>query len=157
MGESVFDWKGRPFNCFGCLGARPEEGNAPTCMCCSVMIMDAALVCQRGLKDLDAVLQELKRFREEHALAHASAINFWLEGSPSTPVTSMTETRYVPEEYATSMPVRLGNYLGERDEVKTWLAGCLLKTLKSNQRWHERTELIDGFPEITSWLRSIAR
>ena len=27
MGESVFDWKGRPFKCFGCPGARPEEGS----------------------------------------------------------------------------------------------------------------------------------
>ena len=42
--------------------------------------------------------------------------------------------------------------LGARDDSKEWLAACLLKTVKDNQRWHDREELIDGFPAASSWL-----
>jgi hypothetical protein len=38
--------------------------------------------------------------------------------------------------------------------VKDWLAGCLLKTITGNQRGDaEVPELIDRFPEATSWER----
>jgi len=42
--------------------------------------------------------------------------------------------------------------LGAKDDIKEWLAACLLKTIKDNQRWHGRVELVDGFPEASSWL-----
>jgi hypothetical protein len=156
-GESVLDWKGRPFNCFECPAAKTEEDNLPDCTCCLTMIIDAVLICQRGLGDLESMLSELRRFREEYVLACASAINSWLGDSTPTPVTSLTEARYVSVELATSLNERVWKSLGQTDEPKTWLAGCLLKTLKSNQRWHEREELIDGFPGATSWLSKVTK
>jgi hypothetical protein len=154
--ESVFDWNGRPFNCFECPGAKAEEGDLPGCTCCLTMIIDAALICQRGFGDLESMLSELRRFREEYVLACASAINSWLEDVTPKPVTSLTEMRYVNEELATSLNERVWKSLGQTDDTKSWLAGCLLKTLKSNQRWHRREELIDGFPGATSWLRKLS-
>jgi hypothetical protein len=153
--ESDFDWKRRPFNCFECPGAKAEEGDLPGCTCCLTMIIDAALICQRGFGDLDSMLSELRRFREEYVLACASAINSWLEDVTPTPVTSLTEMRYVNEELATSLNERVWKSLGQTDDTKSWLVGCLLKTLKSNQRWHRREELIDGFPGATSWLSKL--
>jgi len=63
--------------------------------------------------------------------------------------------RYVTDEIAASIPARVHSLLGERDEAKVWLASCLLKTLRSNQRWHNVKELIDDFPEATSWLTKL--
>jgi hypothetical protein len=42
------------------------------------------------------------------------------------------------------------------EEVKEWLAACLLKTLKDNQRWLKAPELIDNYPEATSWLTELS-
>jgi hypothetical protein len=65
--------------------------------------------------------------------------------------------RYVNEELAKSLNERVRRSLGQMNDTKIWLAGCLLKTLKSNQRWHRREELIDGFPGATSWLGKLTK
>jgi hypothetical protein len=42
--------------------------------------------------------------------------------------------------------------LGSRGDAKEWLAVCLLKTIKDNQRWHDRVELMGSFPGANSGL-----
>ena len=91
-------------------------------------------------------------FAEEYVLAYALAVNSWLEGTEAKPVDSIMRCGYVTEDIARGIPVRVHECLGERDDYKTWLAACLLKTLKNNQRWHGVDEPIDGFPEAGSWL-----
>ena len=54
-----------------------------------------------------------------------------------------------------SIAQRVHSALGKKDEAKEWLAACLLKTVKNNQRWHKTTELIDSYPQATSWLSEI--
>ena len=102
-----------------------------------------------------SVYDEICRFREEYVLAYSMAVNGWLEGSDPAPITSAVSCRYVTDEIAANIHDRVRSLLGERDEVKVWLASCLLKTFKGNQRWHEVKELIDDFPNATSWLRSL--
>jgi len=52
--------------------------------------------------------------------------------------------------------VRVSSLLGEKDEAQVWLATCLLKTVKSNQRWQKRTELMNDYPKVTSWFKKQA-
>jgi hypothetical protein len=99
------------------------------------------------------MLDEFRRFVEESILAYSVAINSWLKQSPSKLVTKIITTRYISANKAKEIVQNVHSLLGEKDEVKEWLAGCLLKTVKDNQRWHKRTELIDNFPEATSWFR----
>jgi len=47
--------------------------------------------------------------------------------------------------------------LGKNEPLKTWLVGCLLKTVKDNNRLQERTELIDGFPKASDWFSRIKK
>jgi hypothetical protein len=98
------------------------------------------------------VLGEYRRFAEEYVLAYTLAVNSWLERAEAKPVDSLIRCVYFTEDIARGIPARVHASLGERDDFKTWLAACLLKTLKSNQRWHGVGELIDGFPEAGSWL-----
>jgi len=53
---------------------------------------------------------------------------------------------------------KLAGKAGEETDGESRLAGCLLKTISRNQRGDHETEevaveLIDSFPEATSWLR----
>lgn len=84
------------------------------------------------------------------------AINSWLMGETPRSVTSLINTSYITEKQASVIPERVSFLLGEKDEAKVWLAACLLKTVKSNQRWHKRTELMDDYPEATSWFKKQA-
>jgi len=98
------------------------------------------------------MLDEFRRFVEENILLYVVAINSWLKDEPPKPVTWLKNARYVSEEGASGILERVHSSLGEKDEVKEWLAACLLKTIKDNQRWHKRAELIDNFPRATSYL-----
>ena len=99
------------------------------------------------------MLDEFKRFTEENILAYSVAINSWLKQTPSKTVNNTIVTRYISADKAAKIAENVNSLLGEKDEVKEWLAACLLKTIKDNQRWHKKTEIIDNFPEATSWLR----
>jgi len=143
----------RPFNCF-LPACWPEgESNPAKRVCCYFMFIDAGLLCAGTSGEKQAMFDEFRAFLEESILAYASAINSWLDGAPPKHAVWPERARYVAEDNALEIAERVHSYLGEKDEAKEWLAGCLLKTIKDNQRWHKGTELIDGFPEVTSWFR----
>jgi len=141
---------GRPFNCFKCL---PEEVSIPKCQCCYSMFLDAVLLCAGAFGEKRSMFDEFRRFVEENILAYSVAINSWLKEASPKHVTSLITTRFISKGNVLEIAERVSSSLGEKDEVKEWLTACLLKTVKDNQRWHKRTELIDDFPEATSWFR----
>ena len=116
------------------------------------MILDVGLLCAGTAGEEKLILDEFRRFTEENILVYSAAINSWLEEVPK-PITLPDNTRYVDKDSAQEIAERVHSSLDEKDEAKVWLTACLLKTIKDNQRWHKRTELIDGFPEATSWFR----
>jgi hypothetical protein len=143
---------GRPFNCFECLR---EEISIPKCQCCYSMFLDASLLCIGTSCEKTSQFDEFKRFVEENILAYSVAINSWLKGTTSKPVTSIITTRYITADKAEEIAQEVHSFLGEKDEIKEWLAACVLKTVKDNQRWHKTAEIIDNIPEATSWLREM--
>jgi len=152
-GQRFFEFPGRPAACFNCLQQHPTENRLPAC-CCS-QVMDAALICT-GTHEEDRTPYEYRFFREENILAYSFAINSWLQESSPGELRWPDNARHVTRENALLIGERVHSYLGERDKVKEWLAACLLKTIKSNQRWFQGSELIDRYPEATSWLNEIA-
>jgi len=154
MGDA-FDTRARPLHCFECPAGRVGEEGLPGCPCSLGTVVDVGLLCTRVHDDWRSVAREYRRFPEEYVLAYSMAVNGWLEGSDPDPITSAVSCRYVTDEIATSIPERVNSLFGERDDTKVWLASCLLKTLTGNQRWHDVKELIDDFPEATSWLARI--
>jgi hypothetical protein len=101
------------------------------------------------------MLDEFRRFIEENILAYSVAINSWLNKTQLEHATWPENVRYVSKDSALKIAENIHFSLGEKDEVKEWLTACLLKTIKDNQRWHKRTELIDNFSEATSWFKSM--
>ena len=140
---------GRPFNCFKCLS---DEDIITKCQCCYSMLFDSGLLCVGTAGELRLMLGEFRRFVEENILLYSPAINSWLKEEPPKDAW-LKSARYVTANGALEIVDDVRSSLGKRNEVKEWLAACLLKTVKDNQRWHKRTELIDDFPEATSWFR----
>jgi len=145
-------YRGRPFNCFGCL---PEDVSTTKCQCCYSMFLDACLLCAGTSGEERSMLDESRRFVEENILVYAVAINSWLKEQPMKHSGWVEGLRYVSEDNASRIGERVHSSLGARNEVKEWLVACLLKTVKDNQRWHKRTELIDGFLEASSYFREV--
>ncbi len=144
--------RGRPFNCFGCDVIVSDRALTPKCPCCYAMFVDACLLCA-GISDGEGdATWKFRRFVEENVLAYSLAINSWLRGELVKPVTELVETNYLNDDIATQIPKNVHLSLGEQNDVKEWLAACLLKTLKDNQRWHKGKELIDEFSDSFSWL-----
>ena len=152
-GDSVLGIKTRPAICFSCLQDNPPENRLPTC-CCS-MIIDVALICS-GTFNEDRSFYDYRLFREENALTYAAAINSWLKGAPAESVQLPRDGQFITSAGSLQIARNIHSSLGKKNQVKEWLAASLLKTVKSNQRWHDRTELIDNFPQATSWLSEIA-
>jgi len=157
-GESVFDFDARPFNCFNCEVSAAET---PNCLCSYAMLLNAALICtgvfgeERQLGK-EFQLYGLHVFVQESILAYAAAINAWLSGASPQNVKWPQGGQYVTSVSSLQIAQRVQSSLGEKDEGKEWLAACLLKTVKSNQRWHRTTELIDNYPQATSWLTALS-
>jgi len=145
-------YRGRPFNCFECL---PTDASTTKCQCCYSMFLDACLLCVGTSGEGRSMLDEFRRFIEENILAYSVAVNSWLNKAPPKNVTWPENMRYVSEDSASRIAENIHSFLGEKDEVKEWLTACLIKTIKDNQRWHKRTELIDNFPEATSYFKEI--
>ena len=154
-GGSIFDVRARLFTCFSCEEGCPRGASAPNCPCCDSMFLDAGLLCARRFDDGGSAIDEFRRFTEENVLAYATAINSWLREEPADPVTSLIKSRYITEGRALEIPKGVHDSLGVKDEAKAWLAACLLKTVKDNQRWHGRAELIDDLPDAASWFREM--
>jgi len=145
-------YRGRPFNCFGCL---PEDASTTKCQCCYSMFLDACLLCAGTSGEERSMLDEFRRFVEENILVYSFAINCWLKEEPLKHITWLKNTRYISKDSASRIAERVHSSLDKKNESKEWLVACLLKTIKDNQRWHKRTELIDNFPEATSYFREI--
>jgi len=143
---------GRPFNCFKCLS---KEVSTPRCECCYSMFLDACLLCAGTFGEKRSMFDEFRRFIEENILAYSVAINSWLTETPPKHITWLENARYLSKDSVLEIAEKVHSSLGEKNGVKEWLTACLLKTIKENQRWHKRTELIDNFPEATSWFRGI--
>ncbi len=153
-GKAALEISTRPFRCFKCRELLEAE-SVPRCGCCYSMVLDATLLCTQ--KQGNHPMMDLyNHFTEEYILAYAMTINSWLQEETPQPIMSLITSTFITEDYAQAMPNRIYTYLGEKNKAKEWLATCLLKTIKDNQRWHKRTELIDGFPKTTSWLRKIS-
>jgi hypothetical protein len=119
------------------------------------MFIDASILCAGAFDAKRSMFDDFRRFIEENILAYSVAINSWLEETLPKRVTFLTNARYISKDYALEIAERVYSSLGEKGEVKEWLTACLLKTVKDNQRWHKRTELIDDFPEATSYFREM--
>ena len=142
----------RPFNCFRCDESTPP---IPNCQCCYSMFIDASLLCIGTFDEKRSISDEFRCFVEENILAYSLAINSWLKEAPPTHITSPINPRYITKDNALAIAEKIHSFLGEKDEAKEWLTACLLKTIKDNQRWHKKTELIDNFPEATSWFKEM--
>ena len=143
-GSTIFKTRARPLNCFSCGG----------CECDYTKFLNAALLCTASHNAL-VISDEFLRYVEEYILAYSLAINSWLEGTKPHLVIELAQTRYIDDSNAQKIAEKVHASLGEKDEVKEWLAACLLKTIKDNQRWHERKELIDDFPEAVSYFKTL--
>jgi len=158
--HSKFETLGfRPFNCF-LPACWPEGAQWPLPggkLCCYFMFIDAGLLCAGALGEKKSMNDEFRRFIEENILVYAVAINSWLKEIPSKHVTPIITPRYITKDNALEIIERVHSSLGEKDKAKEWLTACLLKTIKDNQRHGKRTELIDDFPETTSWFRRVIR
>jgi hypothetical protein len=157
-GESVFDFDARPFNCFNC---EASAGETPKCLCSHAMLLNAALICtgvsgEERQAGKEFRLYKLYAFVQENILAYGAAINAWLSGASPQNVKWPQDGQYVTSEGSLQIAQRVHSSLGKTDEVEEWLAACLLKTVKSNQRWHKTTELIDNYPQATSWLTALS-
>jgi len=142
----------RPFNCFKCRGC----GSIPNCKCCYSKILDAGLLCVGTFGAKRSMFDEVRCFIEENILVYSLSINSWLKEEKPRQIKSLITARYMTKDDPSKIVERVHSYLGKKDESKEWLAACLLKTIKDNQRWHKRTELIDNFPEATSWFKEMS-
>ena len=150
-GETVFNTRGRPFNCFRCEEADQET---PHCLCSYFMLLNAALICT-GTYGEERQLSEQYGFVQENILTYAAVINSWLSGASPERVEWPLDRKYITNDIAFQITQRVHESLGKKNEVKEWLASCLLKTIKDNQRWFKTTELIDNYPQATSWLTEL--
>lgn len=144
---------GFPFNCFKCISDQGGITKSMECLCCHPTLLDSGLLCVGIAGEVRLMAGEFRRFVEESILLYSTAINSWLKEEPPKHVTWLKSARYVSENIALEIVEEVSSSLGKRNEVKGWLVACLLKTVKDNQKWHKRTELIDDFPDATSWFR----
>ena len=134
---------GRPLHCLRC-----EQGSSP---CCFTQQTEATLLCISGM-EIGEAGKLFRSFSEEYVLAYCDALNSWLADLPPVYPWADVEALYVDEAEAKAIAEVTAETLGEKTPLKVWLAGCLLKTLKSNQRWHGHGELLDDVPGAVSWL-----
>ncbi len=151
-GETVVNTHGRPFNCFRCDQSGHE---LPNCQCFHVMLLNSAIICTGTLGE-ERQLFEQYGFVQENILAYATAINSWLSGTSMEYAKLPFDRKYVTRDSAFQITQGVHESLGKKDEVKEWLAACLLKTLKDNQRWFKTIELIDNYPQATSWFTKLS-
>jgi hypothetical protein len=151
---SVLDdkWGPFPFGCFKCQAGCPDDASAPRCSCAQGMIIDAALLCAGQFSKKQSMVHEFRRFIEESSLVYAIAINSWLHEISVKEIASLNINL---QEIAK----RISFLLGEKNNIKEWLVACLLKTIKDNHQGRpedgvKRAELIDDYPEATSWFKN---
>jgi hypothetical protein len=144
-------WTPFPFGCFKCQAGCPDDASAPRCSCAQGMIIDAGFLCAGQFSGKQSMVHEFRRFIEENSLMYAIVLNSWLHEIAVKEITSLNINLLETAE-------RISFLLGEKDSTKEWLVACLLKTIKDNHQGRpedgvKRAELIDNYPEATSWLK----
>jgi len=134
-GTALLDKLARPFHCFDCRDSDPDRGQCP---CCWGMFLDGALMCTGSAHE--ETPQARQTFIEEHVMAYSMAVSEWLKETGPASITWPIEGEYVTEDGFRATAEKVQTSLGPRNAVKEWLASCLLKTLRDNQRWHGRPE-----------------
>jgi len=126
----------------------------PVCSCCERFYLDSLLLVNRFIEPSE-MYNEMFRFHQESLLGYMFALNAWLIDDAPILLTDILTPIYINQQLAEQIPKQVKRLLGTRTPVKEWLAGCLLKTLKGNRRWTTHNQLIDEYPEASSWLSFI--
>ncbi|MFW9843652.1 MAG: hypothetical protein ACFFEV_03675 [Candidatus Thorarchaeota archaeon] len=126
----------------------------PGCSCCERFYIDTLLLVSKFIEP-NEMYREMFRYHQECLLGYMFAINSWLIEEESTLVTDVMSPIFLNQQMAKQIPIQVKRLLGERSQVKEWLAGCMLKTMRSNRSLESSTQIIDDFPEASSWLSFI--
>jgi hypothetical protein len=145
-------WTPFPFGCFKCQAGCAGDASVSQCSCVIGMIIDAGLLCAGRFSKKQSMAHEFRHFIEENSLMYAIVLNSWLQEIPAKEITSLN--MHIQETAK-----RIFFLLGEKDNVKEWLVACLLKTIKDNHQGRpengvKRAELMDDYPEATSWFKN---
>ncbi|MFX1474903.1 MAG: hypothetical protein ACFFCO_05405 [Promethearchaeota archaeon] len=124
-------------------------------LCCYFKFLQASLLCVGMNGTEQAMRNRFHRFIEEHILAYAWGLNTWLNQDLMVGPSWIDEYQFVSHERAQRITSYIHSTLKEQQTVKMWLVGCLLKTLKDNQRKQNQGELIDAYPDATSWFNGL--
>lgn len=150
-GEELLKKAPHPFYCVDC---DDWLSDVPSCQCAPARLVDAALLAAGPRDEREEMGRLFQHFIQEYVLAYALAINAWLEDRTWEKEVWPRETHFASRDEAVAITEKVRSWLGAGDRTKEWLAGCLLKTISGNQRWHNYHELIDDVPQATSWLQS---
>jgi len=131
-----------------------RDQSYPKCSCCERFYIDALLLLHRFIEP-NEMYKEMFRFHQECLLAYMYAVNAWLIDEEPTLVTDVCKPTYLIDQLAEQIPKQVKRLLGYRTPIKEWLAGCLLKTIRGNRSWKDNPQLIDDYPEASSWLTFI--
>ena len=142
-----------------CMGCDKEietvRGQSyPECSCCERFYVDSLLLVH-GFNKPYELYNRMFRFHQECLLAYMFALNAWLIDERPTLITDVLEPAFVTKQLAAQVPKQVKRLLGARTQVKEWLAGCLLKTLKGNRSWASHNQLVVEYPEASTWLSFI--
>jgi hypothetical protein len=118
------------------------------------MIIDSCLLSIGVLPSDQVKLESFDHFIEETILTYCLALNSWLIDDDRVTSLSSVNFRHLDENTALKTLKTVHDVLGERESVKAWLTLSLLKTIKDNQRWHTRVELIDRHEDNFGWIKA---
>lgn len=131
-----------------------ESQSIPKCSCCERFFIDSLLLVNRFTEPRE-IHRTMNRFHQECLLGYMFAINAWLVDEEPTIVSDVLTPVFLTQQLAEQIPRQVKRLFGRRTQIKEWLAGCLLKTLKGNRSWKSNPQLIDRYPEASSWLSFI--
>ncbi len=155
--EETERYFGEPMNqCLNCgeVADTIKDQYFPGCSCCERFYIDTLLLVNKFIEPGE-MLKEMYRFHQESLLGYMYAINAWLIDEEPTLVTDVLTPIFINQQLAEQIPKQVKRLLGTRTHVKEWLAGCLLKTIKGNNSWKSMDQMIDYYPEASSWLSFI--
>ena len=126
----------------------------PDCSCCERFYIDTLLLVNKFIKP-NEMYKEMFRFHQECLLGYMFAINAWLIDEEPTLVTDVLTPVFIRQQLVEQIPKQVKRLLGTRTQAKEWLAGCLLRTIKGNRSWKLEDQMINLYPEASSWLSFI--
>jgi hypothetical protein len=141
--------------CLSCNEIDTVMGQSyPKCSCCERFYIDSLLLAQK-FSEPNRMYKTMFRFHQECLLAYMFALNAWLIDEEPTLITNLFGPIFVTYQLAEQIPKQVRRLLGARTQVKEWLTGCLLKTLKGNMSQTPYNQMVVEYPEATSWLSFI--